>query len=296
MCVHHGVAVHHVDLRMCGDDGTCMTTVSRLSVPGGELTVGQWGSLTDEPPVLAIHGITANHLAWGMVAPLVPGPVVAPDLRGRGGSGTLPGPYGMAAHAADCVAVLDTLEVERAVVVGHSMGGFVAAVLAHRYPSRVARLVLVDGGAPLPPLDGVDIETALGPAVQRLAMRFASRAEYRDFWRKHPSFADWNPAIESYVDYDLTGGQPELRSRVNGDAVRTDFVDLHTGADPRAAYEALPPDTVFLRAERGLFDEPTALYPDPEAIGLTVTTVPGTNHYTILLGDTGAHAVAAALS
>lgn len=273
-----------------------MTTVSSVPVAGGALTIGRWGAAGDGPPVLAIHGITANHLAWGMVAPLVPGSFVAPDLRGRGGSGALPGPYGMAAHAADCVAVLDALGVEQAVVVGHSMGGFVASVLAHRYPGRVARLVLVDGGAPLALPGGVDVETALGPAVARLAMRFASHAEYRGFWRRHPAFAAWNTAIEAYVDYDVAGTGPALRSRVNGDAVRTDFVDLHKGAEPLAAYEALPSDTVFLRAERGLFDEPRGLYPDPAAIGLAVTTVPGTNHYSILLGEDGARAVAAALS
>jgi hypothetical protein len=44
-----------------------------------------------------------------------------------------------------------------------------------------------------------------------------------------------------------------------------------------------------------MFDEPAALYPDPHAVGLAVTTVPGTNHYTILLGEDGARAVAAAL-
>ncbi|OLF06995.1 hypothetical protein BLA60_29510 [Actinophytocola xinjiangensis] len=273
-----------------------MTTLSQVPVRGGALTVARWGEPADGPPVLAIHGITANHLAWGLVAPLVTGPVVAPDLRGRGGSGSLPGPYGMAAHAADCVAVLDAAGIDRAVVVGHSMGGFVASVLAHRYPSRVARLVLVDGGTPLALPDGVGLEAALGPAVARLSMTFASAADYHDFWRRHPSFAVWNPAIESYVDYDLTGAAPRLRSGVNGDAVRADFVDLHEGAEPLAAYTALPPDTVFLRAERGMFDQPEGLYPDPAAIGLAVRTVPGTNHYTILLGEPGARAVADALA
>jgi pimeloyl-ACP methyl ester carboxylesterase len=272
-----------------------MTTLSGVPVAGGTLTVARWGEPAGGPPVLAIHGITANHRAWAPVAGLRRGPVIAPDLRGRGGSGSLPGPYGMVAHAADCVAVLDALGVERADVVGHSMGGFVAAVLAHRYPSRVRGLVLVDGGAPLPPA-GADLETALGPAVRRLDMRFASREEYRDFWRQHPSFATWSPAVESYVDYDLTGEPPSLRSRVSRDAVREDFLDLHTGAAPKAAYEALPRDTVFLRAERGMFDDPVGLYPDPAAVGLAVTTVPGTNHYSILFGEDGARAVAAALS
>ena len=273
-----------------------MTTLPEVPVDGGTLTVGRWGAPGDAPPVLAIHGITASHRAWELVAAAHAGPVIAPDLRGRGGSGTLPGPYGMAAHAADCVAVLDALGIDRATVVGHSMGGFVAAVLAHRHPARVGRLVLVDGGAPLRAPKDADLETALGPAVARLDMRFASVEEYRDFWRQHPSFANWNAAIESYVDYDLTGEPPSLRSKVNGDAVRADFIDLHTGAAPRAAYEALPSDTVFLRAERGMFDEPTPLYPDPDAVGLKVTTVAGTNHYSILLGDDGARAVAAALS
>ena len=52
--------------------------------------------------------------------------LIAPDLRGRGRSNTLPGPFGMTRHADDMAAVLDFLGVPRAVVVGHSMGGFVS--------------------------------------------------------------------------------------------------------------------------------------------------------------------------
>ncbi len=268
-----------------------MPELSPVPVAGGDLTVATWGD--GGRPVLAIHGITASHLAWAEVARLHQGRVIAPDLRGRGGSAGLPGPFGMAAHAEDCVAVLDALGVERATVVGHSMGGFVAATLAQRHPARVHNLILVDGGAPLPDVD-VDLETQLGPAIQRLSMRFASAEEYRDFWRAHPAFADWSPAIESYVDYDLTGTPPNLRSRVNADAVRADFRDLHTKS---TAFDAVPAGTVFLRAERGLFDEPTPLYPHPEEFAdrVRVRTISGTNHYTILFGSDGAHAVAAEL-
>jgi lipase len=271
-----------------------MTTVSEVPVDGGTLTVGRWDG--DGQPVLAIHGITGSHRTWELVAAAHGGPVIAPDLRGRGGSGTLPGPYGMAAHAADCVAVLDERGISRATVVGHSMGGFVAAVLAHRYPARVGRLVLVDGGVPFDIPADTDPEAVLGPAVARLTMRFASREEYRDFWRQHPSFENWNAAIESYVDYDLTGEPPSLRSKVNAEAVRADYVDLLTGDEAKQAYAALSGDTPFLRAERGMFNEPTPLYPNPDSINLTVSTVAGTNHYSILLGDDGARAVAAALS
>lgn len=266
----------------------------RVPVAGGELTVAVWGDLADTPPVLAVHGITASSMAWAEVAGRLPDPVIAPDLRGRGRSGDVAGSYGMAVHAADCLTVLDALGVDQARVVGHSMGGFVACVLAHRHPERVARLVLVDGGPPLPTPDG-EPDALLGPAAARLRTRFPSREAYRDFWRRHPAFTEWTPAIQSYVDYDLTGAGDQLRSRVSYDAMRADFVDLHTGSAGREAFAALPAGTPFLRAERGLLDEPTPLYPE-RLPGLAVHTVPDTNHYSILFGDAGATAVAAALA
>lgn len=279
---------------------TGLRAASRVRVPvsGGELAVSVWGDLDDPPvaPVLAVHGITASSMAWVELASLLPGPVIAPDLRGRGGSGDLAGPYGMVAHAEDCVAVLDALGLTRARVVGHSMGGFVAAVLTHRHPGRVARLVLVDGGAPLPPPHGGP-ETILGPAARRLRMRFASREAYRAHWREHPSFAAWTPAVEAYVDYDLAEVDGSFRSRVSAEAMRADYADLHTGPAGLAAFAALPAGVPFVRAERGLLDEPPPLYPDLDQLaGLDVTTVPGTNHYSILFADAGVAAIAAALT
>jgi lipase len=267
-----------------------------VPVAGGELSVAVWGDLGGDVPVLAIHGLTASSRAWLEVATRLPGPVLAPDLRGRGGSGALPGPYGMAAHTADCLAVLDGLGVDRAVVVGHSMGGFVASVLAHRHPDRVARLVLVDGGAPLPAPHGGP-ETMIGPAARRLDMRFASVADYRDHWRAHPSFAQWSPAVEAYVDYDLTGQEGELRSRVSKEAMTADFTDLHTGPAGLDAFAALPDGVPFVRAELGMLNEAPPLYPDLGMLSRqAVTTVPGSNHYSILFGDAGVSAVVAALT
>ena len=66
----------------------------RLSVPveGGDLTAGCWGP-EDGPIVVAVHGITSNHLSMASLAAALPEcRVVAPDLRGRGESRKLPGP------------------------------------------------------------------------------------------------------------------------------------------------------------------------------------------------------------
>jgi lipase len=276
-----------------------------VPVPGGSLHVGRWGSTG--PTVLALHGITASHMAWLEVAGHLPDvTVLAPDLRGRGRSSQLPGPYDFDAHVSDIVALLEAVGSARVVVAGHSMGGFVAVRLAADHPDLVSRLVLVDGGLPIgrpddpPPPGGLD--AALGPAAQRLAMTFASHAAYRDFWRAHPAIGPvWGPSVEAYVDYDLVGEPPDMHSSCRADAVRVNGAEVLDHASTTAALRRVVAPTSFLRAVRGLLDGPP-FYPD-EAVSpwltgtpaITASTIADTNHYSLVLGSPGAAAVAHAV-
>jgi pimeloyl-ACP methyl ester carboxylesterase len=288
-----------------------------VPVDGGDLRVGRWtASDPHAPVVLAVHGVTANHLAWQFLGALDRFTVVAPDLRGRGRSGRLVGAAGMEQHARDLVALLDRLDTPAPLLVGHSMGGFVATALvqllengsgeavAGGQGAGVAGTVLVDGGLPFPPLPaGVTTDQALaatiGPAAQRLTMTFPTPGDYLDFWRPHPALADhWSTELEAYFAYDLEG----TRSSVSLDAVREDSEGL---LDPDATARwaaALPSGTVFLRAPRGMVDDPGGLYPlelmEQHRTGfpqVTARDVPGTNHYTIVMSEPGARAVADAL-
>lgn len=283
-----------------------MTDYRTTSVPvrGGDLTVGEWGP-SDGPAVLLVHGVTASHLTWPLIASLLPDVhVIAPDLRGRGRSNELPGPWGMPQHADDLAAVLDSLSVDSAVVVGHSMGAFASLVLANRHPRKVESLVLVDGGLPLPTPAGFSDDEAtmaiLGPAAERLSMTFESRETYRDFWKRHPAFADdWNPLIESYLDYDLVGEEPNLRPSTSYDAVAADSIELRGGDSLMRALNELAHPATFISTPRGLMNETPPLYP-LEAIerwkelmpGLTTLAADDVNHYTIVMADDGARMVA----
>lgn len=279
-----------------------------VPVVGGELTVGVWGD--EGSLVVLVHGITSSHLAFGLVGAQLgrDHTVVGVDLRGRGGSRDLPPPYGMTSHAADVAAVIEAYGGGPAVLVGHSMGGWVVAETARQYPMLVERLVLVDGGAPLPlpprlPLGASEqqlsdaIAATLGPAYARLSMTFPSRQVYRDVWRAHPSFGEWNAAIESYVDYDLVGQPPQLRPACRLEAALGDAADLY--AYEGVAPAALPVPAVFLRAERGMQNEATPLYSPGYAArwlpGTPEVDVAGVNHYTITLGPLGAAAVVGAV-
>ena len=92
-----------------------------------------------------LHGLVDTLDIWKRLAPDLEarGRVIRIDQRGHGRSGTPPGPYSRADLAADVVAVLDAEEIDRTILVGHSMGGIVAMEAALAYPDRIAALVLI---------------------------------------------------------------------------------------------------------------------------------------------------------
>jgi pimeloyl-ACP methyl ester carboxylesterase len=286
-------------------------TYRTLDVPvrGGMLRVGEWAPADpDAPVIVAAHGITASHLSWATIADALPEVrLIAPDLRGRGRSNSLPGPYGMVQHAEDLAAVSDFLGLDRALVVGHSMGGFVALAAAHLYPGRFAGPLLVDGGLPLRIPEGMSLDdllaSTLGPALERLSMTFPDRAAYLEFWGRHPAFAsNWTQDVVDYANYDLEGAEPNLRPSTSYEAVAGDSADQFGGGVVADALAGLAHPVQLLVAPRGFLDEPPGLY-DPAAREraqaeyplVQLTEVPDVNHYTIVMSPQGAAAVAEAV-
>ncbi len=99
-------------------------------------------------PIVLIHGMAGDTGFWRttLAALSTQGRVIIPELRGHGRS-ALPvdGDHAIASHADDMLQVLDQLDVERFVAVGHSFGASVAIEMARMAPTRVAGLVIIDG-------------------------------------------------------------------------------------------------------------------------------------------------------
>ena len=100
------------------------------------------------PPVVLIHGMLNSSRHWETVATQLASDytVIAPDLLGHGDSATTQGDYSLGAHASGIRDVLSALGVDRATIVGHSLGGGVAMQFFYQFPQRCERLVLVSSG------------------------------------------------------------------------------------------------------------------------------------------------------
>jgi pimeloyl-ACP methyl ester carboxylesterase len=100
------------------------------------------------PAVVLIHGVAGRASQWDRIVQLLAEThtVVAPDLLGHGDSAKPRGDYSLGAHASGIRDLLVGLDIERASVVGHSLGGGIAMQFAYQFPERCERLGLVASG------------------------------------------------------------------------------------------------------------------------------------------------------
>lgn len=127
-----------------------------IEIPGLRLAALAWGP-SDGEPVLALHGWLDNAASFSALAPRLEGcRVIALDFPGHGHSDHRPAGarYHFIDYVADALAVLDALGWRRCSLLGHSLGGAVASILAGAMPERVARVVLIEALGPLPARPG----------------------------------------------------------------------------------------------------------------------------------------------
>jgi lipase len=272
-------------------------------VPGEvELAIGRAGEGSD--PVVCLHGITAQHRAFNAAARHL-GPsrgLVGVDLRGRGDSDKPDAGYGLETHASDVVRVFDHLGLASAVLLGHSMGAFVALETALAYPERVRALVLLDGGWPrierLPEemtpeeKQGVEaIEEGLARAFRRLDMTFESPEAYLDFWfpDRGLTLDDLPPDLADYYLYDLGEVEDRFRPKASRAAAEEDSPSVSSTSPTAEEMRGVGCPVALVRASQGFFPGSEPLISDEASevmAGLldirTEVLLEGANHYTML--------------
>jgi pimeloyl-ACP methyl ester carboxylesterase len=268
----------------------------RVATNGLALVAREWPG--PEPAIVGVHGLTANHTCWESLADAIAGRhrVIAYDLRGRGDSDKPGTGYSLAHHADDLAGLLDAFGLARAILMGHSLGAAIALRFAVSRPERVSRLILIDGGFDL----RAEILDSIRPAVERLGIEFPSLELYLTMLQGLPMFAGrWNTYLTRYFTYDVEPGPGGgVRSKVARHAIEEELTNL---ARERLWiwHHTVQAPTLLLRAPRELATDTDCVMTQDEAEAAaraiprsTLAVIPGSNHYTILLG-TDAHLQAA---
>ncbi|HEY5951967.1 MAG TPA: alpha/beta hydrolase, partial [Kofleriaceae bacterium] len=124
------------------------------------------------------------------------------DLRGRGLSDKPHGPYTMAAHAADVLAVMDAAGVADAIIAGHSFGALLGLWLAAHHPERVRQLVVMD--VAVSTIARPDVIRAIQPSLDRLDRVSPSLQAFLAQMRGLPYLQDaWCEALEQHYRADV---------------------------------------------------------------------------------------------
>lgn len=154
------------------------------------------------PPVLLLHGFTDSSRAWTALAPYLEGHrLLIPDQRGHGGSSRPDCCYAVSDLAHDALLFLDAIGVERADVVGHSLGSMVAQRLAAEHPNRVERVVLA-GSTALAPVGRGDW---LWEQVMALKAPVASNRAFLSQWSLGASPTPVDPELVRHADAEAAG-------------------------------------------------------------------------------------------
>jgi len=241
--------------------------------------------------LVLMPGLTANaHSFDGLIAAgLSPAlRVLALDLRGRGLSDKPKNGYSMADHAADVLGLLDALDIQRAVLGGHSFGGLLSLYMAARYPDRVSKLVVIDAAGSMHP----QVRELIKPSVDRLGRVLPSWDAYIAAMKQMPFYQGWwDPTIENFYRADIeirADGTVKPRSRP--EAI-IEAVDKALAEDWAKHIAAVKQPMLLLNA-LGPFGQPGVppVLPREQALETVKTVadghyveVPG-NHMTMLFG------------
>lgn len=268
-----------------------MTGVTQVALKDVSLAVAEWPGPATGPVVVCVHGLTANYTCWASVADVLSPArrLIAYDLRGRGESDKPEHGYSLMHHTEDLLGLLDHFGLEKAVLIGHSLGAHIAVRFAATYPERVDRLVLVDGGMDV----RHEVLESLRPAINRLGVEFPSLDMFLGFVRMLPMFEGrWNDYLERYFRYDVEElPVGTVRSKAARHAIEEEIGNLERER-LWVYHHRLTAPTLILRAPDGLLAPTDCLMTQDEAEAMahaipraTLVVVPGTNHYTVLLGQ-----------
>jgi len=262
--------------------------MQKVKGDGIEINLAVWEGAGQ--PILCIHGITANCRCWDTLAQsLAPEyHVMAMDLRGRGQSDKPSQGYALEYHLRDINCLLDDLEIERVVIMGHSLGAFIGLAFAAEYPDRIDRLILVDAGGDLSKEQFDKVFVGIKPALDRLGQVFPSAEAYLEKMKAAHYIQPWSAVTETYYRYEIEVVEGGVQTNIAPAHIQEEAENIRK-VDCAPYYPRIKCEVLILRAPNGLLSQDDILLPE-DVVERMIQEIPharrfdveGMNHYGIV--------------
>ena len=263
--------------------------MKKVKGDGVEINLAVWEGTGKA--IICVHGITANCRSFDVMAKaLTPiHQVIAMDLRGRGGSDKPSTGYSLDHHLRDIICVMDSLGLEKAVLMGHSLGAFISLAFGAQCPDRTDRIILVDGGGKLSQEQLDNVFEAIKPSLDRLGKVFPSVGAYIETMKSAPYIHPWSDVIEGYYRYEMEEVEGGVRCNIDPKHIQEEAKNIRE-VKFDTFYARVRCKVLILKATKGLFSLKDLLLPEP-VVSQMIQEIPhanrfdvmGVNHYGIAL-------------
>lgn len=181
----------------------------------------------EKGPILAIHGLTGTHKNMHYYAEHFKGDYrfIALDLPGRGNSDALDAEPSIFKHADDIIELIEVLTIDNPILMGHSMGAFISAIVASKLDS-VKGVILLDGAAKM----SKHQQDIVKPSLERLSKQYPSKGQYIEEIKGIYSNLGitWSNTLEDTVEYEVEPTGNHWRNKSDQSAIEADFESFYT--------------------------------------------------------------------
>ncbi|MBV7504244.1 alpha/beta hydrolase [Bacillus sp. sid0103] len=235
--------------------------------------------------IIAIHGLTGTHKNMHYYAEALKGEyrVIAVDLRGRGNSSELDEHPSIFQHAEDIIDLITEQKLESPILIGHSMGAFIASIVASKLDS-VKGLVLLDGAANMSDQQRDIVKPSLG----RLSKKYESKESYLDEIKGiyHRLGVEWTPILKEVVEYEIQEAEEMWEPKSAEPKILADFESFYS-YDPKDVCSKINCPTLLVYAKGEIGPFPPLFYENAYDDTKTYTPhihtiVSDCNHYTMV--------------
>jgi len=255
----------------------------KKNINGNNIVVADYPG--EKGTIIAIHGLTGNHKTMHHYAEKFKGEYrfISVDLRGRGNSDQMDENPSIFKHAEDIIGLIKELEIERPILMGHSMGAYISAIVASKLEGTRA-VVLLDGAASM----SEHQRNIISPSLARISKKYESKDHYVEVIKGiyHNLGISWDETLQQVVEYEVEQVGDHWENKSVESEILKDFESFYSFR-PKEVFSQIKCPVLLVYAESEIGTMPPLFYlsdyAETQKYATKIETfISDSNHYTMV--------------